>query len=172
VSRRSTNFIQPHADLGQSSHHHCHSTNSSPNNRSCSNMAQSWRHRYGLRYKPGQWPSHLSTMPQRPTNNRSSAPRRISWPAPTHGRPHPYHPTKQARGPHKNCRGNPPPGVTDAEWTTAFKISDDTFYHHSPKATAKVNVQLARIDGRIRDYTIEKMIRAGVLAHGFIDSSP
>ncbi|KAH8754047.1 hypothetical protein BGZ57DRAFT_860200 [Hyaloscypha finlandica] len=134
-------------------------------------MAQSWRHRYGLRYQPGQWPPHLRQ--KRPnSSNRSAAPRRISWPAPTHGRPQPYRPTKQARGAHKSYRGNPPPGVTDAEWTTAFKISDDTCYHRFPKATAKINAQLARIDGSTRDYTIEKMIKAGILAHGFVDSSP
>jgi hypothetical protein len=55
---------------------------------------------------------------------------------------------------------------------TAFKIADDTFYHRFPKATAKVQAQLARMDGGIRDYAVEKLVRVGILAQGFIDNSP
>jgi hypothetical protein len=94
------------------------------------------------------------------------------YPAPTHSRPSPYAPTKQNGGHYPNERGNPPADVSADTWDKAFNNANSQIYKQTPADSRVPVCKKARVDGLMRDYTVEKMIRDGILSRGFIDANP
>jgi hypothetical protein len=132
-----------------------------------------------------------SSASSKPTPNAPSASRRIPalsqisassqpsalaaahvYPAPTHSRPSPYAPTKQNGGHYPNERGNPPAGVGADIWDKAFNNANSQIYKQTSADSRVPLCKKARVEGLMRDYTVEKMIREGTLSEGFIDANP
>ncbi|KAE9372661.1 hypothetical protein N431DRAFT_439728 [Stipitochalara longipes BDJ] len=127
-------------------------------------------------------PINFPTLQQPPTATpriaRAPNTKASDWPAPTHGRPTPYNPTRQhggrqqGGGVYAKDRGNPPLGVTSKEWSNAFNCANSILWTRTPVNERGRVTKEARKDGRTRDYAIEKLIKKGFLARGFVDANP